>query len=120
MLWLRRLILLALFVLVLVGGWRFASRNADPVHVDYLVGTLVQPGWAIVLIAFLAGGLATAVVMGFHSARLALTARRSRKLAVGLEEEVHQLRNLPLAAPDEAGGIGAARSPATGGFGRSG
>jgi hypothetical protein len=105
---------------VLVGGWQFASRNNDVVEVNYVFGTIVQPGWAIVLIAFLAGGLVAAVVMGLHSARLALTARRYRKLAIGLEEEVHQLRNLPLATPDEAGALGAARSPATGGFGRSG
>jgi uncharacterized integral membrane protein len=119
MLWLRRLVVLALFVLLLVGGWRFASRNAEPVHVDYLIGTLVQPGWAVLLAAFVLGAAATALAMSLHAARLALTARRYRKLAVGLEEEVHQLRNLPLAAPDDPQAI-AARSPAAGGLGRSG
>ena len=120
MLWLRRLVWIALFVATLVFGWSFAKRNGEPVHVDYLIGTLVEPGWAIFLGVFLLGSLAAALLLGLQAARLALTARRYRKLANGLEEEVHQLRNLPLAAPDEATGQGAGRSPATGGLGRSG
>ena len=67
------------------------------------------------------GAVAAALVLGVQVARLALTARRYRKLASGLEEEVHQLRNLPLAAPEgpTARGLGA-RSPDGGGIGRSG
>jgi uncharacterized integral membrane protein len=120
MLWLRRLVGIAFFVAVLVFGWTFAKRNAEPVHLDYLIGTLDEPGWLIVGIAAALGAAATAIAMGFQLARLALTARRYRKLASGLEDEVHQLRNLPLAAPDgpTARGV-AARSPESGGIGRS-
>ena len=121
MLWLRRMVGIAFFVAVLVFGWTFANRNAERVHIDYLIGTLDEPGWVIVLAGVLLGAVATAIVLGFQAARLALTARRYRKLASGLEEEVHQLRNLPLAAPDgpTARGV-AARSPESGGIGRSG
>jgi uncharacterized integral membrane protein len=95
-------LVLALFVATLVVGWRFAHRNADRVFVDYLFGTLDAPRWAVLIGAFALGAAVAAVFMGFQSARLALTARRYRKLASGLEEEVHQLRNLPLGPPDEA------------------
>jgi uncharacterized integral membrane protein len=98
--WLRRLVAAAIFVAALVIGWRFAQRNAALVHVDYLVGTIDQPAWATLLAATLLGAGLASLVFGFHAARLALTARRYRKLARGLESEVHQLRNLPLGPPD--------------------
>ena len=121
MLWLRRLVWIAFFVATLVFGWSFAHRNAGPVHVDYLFGALEEPGWVVELATFLLGAVVAALLMGLHAARLALAARRYRKLANGLEEELHQLRNLPLAAPDEANARGGAgRNPATGGLGRSG
>ena len=121
MLWLRRLVWIACFVAILVFGWTFAHRNAALIHVDYLLGTLDEPGWVIELAIFLAGGFTAALLLGLHAARLGLAARRYRKLASGLEEELHQLRNLPLAAPDEvAARGGAGRNPATGGLGRNG
>ena len=98
--WLRRLVAAAFFVAALVVGWRFAQRNAALVHVDYLVGTLDEPIWAVLVGAAALGGGLVALVFGFHAARLALTARRYRRLARGLEDEVHQLRNLPLGPPD--------------------
>jgi uncharacterized integral membrane protein len=100
--WLRRLVALALFVATLVVGWQFAHRNADLVFVDYLFGTIDAPRWAVLLAAFFLGAVAAALVAAFQAARLALTARRYRKLALSLESELHQLRNLPLGAPDEA------------------
>ena len=121
MLWLRRLVWIAFFVATLVFGWTFAHRNALPVRVDYLLGTLEEPGWVVELASFLLGGIAAALLLGLHAARLGLAARRYRKLASGLEGELHQLRNLPLAAPDEvAARGGAGRNPASGGLGRSG
>lgn len=122
MLWLRRLVWIALFAAMLVFGWTFAKRNAEPVHIDYLIGTLDDAGWLIVLGTFLLGGLVASALLGLQAARLALTARRYRKLASGLEQEIHQLRNLPLATPDEvpARRGGAGRNPAAGGPGRSG
>lgn len=98
--WLRRLVVVALFVAALALGWRFAERNADPVFVDYLLGTLDAPRWAVLSGTFGLGVALGLVVMGFQTARIALTQRRYRKLARELESEVHQLRNLPLGAPD--------------------
>jgi uncharacterized integral membrane protein len=106
--WLRRIVVAALFVGTLVVGWRFAHANPNPLVVDYLLGTIDAPLWAVLLGSFGAGAIVAAALVGFHSLRLALTARRYRKLVRQLEDEVHQLRNLPLAPPARAGSGGAA------------
>jgi uncharacterized membrane protein YciS (DUF1049 family) len=100
--WLRRLFALALFVAALVIGWRFARANGNPIFVDYLIGTVEAPLWAVIGGCIGIGVAFGLVVMGFQAARLALTKRRYRRLASDLEAEVHQLRNLPLAGPDTA------------------
>lgn len=115
--WLRRIVVLAVFVGTLVGGWAFAHRNGDPVHVDYFLGSIDAPHWAVLLGAFALGAFASGLVGAYQSARLALTARRYRRLALGLEEEVHQLRNLPLGPPDD--GRAQDRALAVEGVGRS-
>jgi uncharacterized integral membrane protein len=117
--WLRRLLAIALFVAALVVGWRFAHANQQPVLVDYLAGTISGPIWAVLLGAFALGAVVTALVAFWQAARLALVARRYRKMSARLEEEVHQLRNLPLAAGEDAGRSGD-RSFVAGEPGRSG
>ena len=52
------------------------------------------------IIAFLIGAAVMGLLMMFRMARLSLLARRYRKLANGLEAEIHQLRNLPLATEE--------------------
>jgi uncharacterized integral membrane protein len=111
MMWLRRLLALALFGAALVGGWLFAAHNREPTEVDYLFGALpAEPLWAVLGGAFGLGVLVSAGVALVVTARAKLLARRYRKLAARLEAEVHQLRNLPLAVEDE----GAPRSSAGG------
>ena len=99
---LRRLLLLAIFVGVLVLGWSFASRNATPVTVHYVVGELPDvPLWAVMLGAFGTGAVVATLFSVFEVAKQGLVARRYRKTAEGLELEIHQMRNLPLVASDE-------------------
>jgi uncharacterized integral membrane protein len=98
----RRLVLAALFVALLVGGWRFAAENPGPVVVSWLVGTSGElPLWLVLLVAFAAGAALTAVVAMLHLARLGMLTRRYRKAVSGLEAEVHELRTLPLAPEGE-------------------
>jgi uncharacterized integral membrane protein len=99
----RRLLLLALFVGVLVLGWSFASHNAQPVTVHYVVGELPAiPLWAVLLGAFAAGAIVAGAFSMFEVAKQGLVARRYRKTAEGLESEIHQMRNLPLVASDSS------------------
>lgn len=115
--WLRRLLLLAVIVGVMVAGWRFASENQEPVVVHYVAGELpAVPLWQVILVAFGSGGAIVAMYAVFSSARSGLVRRRYRKEIGGLEAEIHQLRNLPLAPEsDSPGGSAPAGSLSTGG-----
>lgn len=110
----RRLLVLVLFVAALVLGWRFAGANLTPVRVDYLLGALEAPLWAVLAASFALGAALLGVGALYQMARLSLTARRWRKVAQGLEKELHQLRNLPLAAPSDAPARSSAGAPAPG------
>lgn len=107
----RRLLALALFAAFFWVAWQFTHRNPTPVSVDLLVWqTPPVRLWAALGLAFAAGGVAAAAVLATELTRKGLVARRYRRAVRDLESEIHQLRNLPLAAeegaaarPEEAG-----------------
>ena len=94
---LLRLLWMALFVGVLVLGWRFAGANGETVRITLPIGELAPvPLWQALLAAFGAGAGAATLVGLYQVAKLRLVSRRYRKTVRGLEAEVHQLRTLPL------------------------
>ncbi len=118
---LRRLLTLALLIGGLVLGYRLAQANGSPVALDLLYTTLPElPQWMVVGASFLLGAGVAALLMFYQLAKLGLVTRRYRKTVRGLESEVHQLRNLPLAGGEGAGstaagaGVGAERGSAPG------
>lgn len=103
MILLRRIILLGVFVLLLVAGWRFAAFNAQPIDVHYLFGASEAVKlWQVLLVSFLIGALGVGLFASISMMRGGILARRYRKAIASLEEEVHQLRNLPLAVEESA------------------
>jgi uncharacterized integral membrane protein len=101
--WLRRLLLLAVIVALMVAGWRFASENQAPVTVNYVFGQFAAVElWKVLLASFAAGAGLVALYLLFSSARNGLARHRYRKAIGGLEAEIHQLRNLPLAPESKA------------------
>jgi uncharacterized membrane protein YciS (DUF1049 family) len=101
--WIRRLLWIGALVATLVAGWLFAARNEGLVRVDYLVGeTLDVALWQVLVVAFALGALAVGTLMLVAATRHGLVQRRYRKLINGLETELHQLRNLPLAPEVDA------------------
>jgi len=98
-----RLFWLALFVGVLVLGWKFAAANGSEVAISYVFGELAPaPQWVALLVAFAAGAAASGLVGLYQVAKLRLVTRRFRKTVRGLEAEVHQLRTLPLSGEEPA------------------
>lgn len=94
----RRLLLAAFVVAVLVLGWTLASRNGAQVSVDTVVYRFEAVRlWEVLLGAFALGAVVVGALVCFSLARARLLARRYRKEIRGLEKEVHQLRNLPVA-----------------------
>jgi uncharacterized integral membrane protein len=79
-------------------AWRFAMDNSGAVTIGVpLLKNVEVSLWVALLAAFVLGAVLAGLVAAYQMARLALLARRYRKIIRGLESEVHQLRNLPLA-----------------------
>ncbi|MBW2541982.1 MAG: LapA family protein [Deltaproteobacteria bacterium] len=93
----RRLLTVAVFVALLVLGWKFAASNGQAVVVHHPAGEFTARAlWLVLLVAFGSGVALTAIVASVRGARIRLVARRYRKLVESLQAEVHQLRSLPL------------------------
>ena len=107
--WVRRWFGVALIAALLVGGWRLAHENGGTVAVSYLFGALEMPLWEALLIFFGAGLALGGSGWLWHSMRARMIERRYRKAVGGLEAELHQLRNLPLATGGESASASAGR-----------
>jgi uncharacterized membrane protein YciS (DUF1049 family) len=95
---LRRILVAAIFVALIIAVRLFPDRNPAVIDIDLIV---TQVGgvelWLALLTTFGAGVGCAMVVFGILRLRSGLLGRRYRKAIVGLEAEVHHLRNLPLA-----------------------
>jgi uncharacterized membrane protein YciS (DUF1049 family) len=115
---LRRLLGIGIPVALVWLGWQLAGRNSSLVTIDFLVGESGDVSlWAALATSFAAGAAVAGLASLYQLARLGLVTRRYRKTVDGLEAEVHQLRNLPLATEELAlgGSAGdAAREPTPG------
>jgi len=92
----KRIVTFALLLLVALLGLSFALMNAEPVQLDYYFGTLKAPLSLVVVIAIIIGaGLGVLASMGIvlGQKRELAKLRKSVKIA---EEEVSNLRSLPL------------------------
>lgn len=99
----RRLLALALFVGLFAVAWRFATSNESEIRIDLLLmRTPPVAIWVALVVAFAVGALSAGVSLGYEVIKKGLIARRYRRLAAGLESEIHQLRNLPLVGADSA------------------
>src|SRR5688572_12241848 len=102
---LRRLLVVAVFGALFFGAWRFVNGNGTSTTVDLVFFELHGvPLWSALLGAFLLGAASAGASLVYELAKKSFAARRYRKELAGLESEIHQLRNLPLAAPEAGGG----------------
>lgn len=101
---LRRVLLLLLFVGFFLAAWQFTHRNGQGVAIDLTFWQIHEaPLWAALALAFCAGVLVTVALLAVPMARTGLAARHYRRAVRGLESEIHQLRNLPLAGSEGPG-----------------
>jgi len=100
---LRRVLWVVLFVAVFVLVWQFVGGNREPVSVELVFLRLSVPLWVALLGAFAIGALSAGASLVYELAKKSFAARRYKKEMAGLESEIHQLRNLPLQAPDAPG-----------------
>jgi hypothetical protein len=122
MIWVRRILMIGALGALLVGGWVFAAGNGEPVYVNYIFGRTAEKIalWKALVTAFVLGAGLIGAFAVYFGMRHGLVVRRYRKLLGGLESEIHQLRNLPLAPdPESPGGSRAGfAAPPGGALGR--
>ena len=115
---LRRLLSFGLLVAALVAGYRLAQANGELVTLDLIYTQIPDVAqWMVVGGAFLTGAVLAVLLTLYQMAKLGLVARRYRKAVRGLESEIHQLRNLPLAEEEASAtpaGTGAQRGSPVG------
>lgn len=99
--WIRRLVPMIVGAGLLYLAYLLVTANAEPVSVDFLVGRIVLTTWQALGLSFFVGALLVSLYTLYQMARGGLVRRRYQKELAGLETEVHQLRNLPL-APEES------------------
>lgn len=98
---LRWILAIASFACVAVAFALFVVGNAQSVRLDLpLLQPVYAPLWLALAGSFFCGALAASAGLLFQLGKKTLAARRFEKRVAGLESEIHQLRNLPLAADD--------------------
>lgn len=91
MFWIKLIIGIAVFVVVLIIGLEFASVNTDQVSVNYILGSVKQPLALVVVWAFFLGFLITAVVSFFIIMPLRWQLSRLKRTVSSQEQEINTL-----------------------------
>jgi putative membrane protein len=93
----RRLVYLALAVLVLLIGVTFTLKNAQPVELNYYFGIHWQASLSFMLLTTLTVGIAVGFLVSLSIvARMQSQMFRVRRDNRRLEQEVNNLRALPI------------------------
>jgi len=83
-------------LLILILGVTFAILNAAPVAVHYYIGSQQLPLSLLLVMSFGIGLLIGLLVLGFNILRLKAKNRGLRKQLRVAEEEINNLRALPV------------------------
>lgn len=103
MLIVRRVLLAAFVIALLVIVRLFPDQNDNRIDIDLLFTSIEGVSlWLALIATFLGGVLLTALFSGLLLIKSKLLGRRYRKAIADLEAEVHHLRNLPLAGGDSS------------------
>lgn len=94
MFWIKfvKVVLIAgLLLVVLLLGVEFSTLHADPVTVDYLLGKTTLPLSLVVVCAFAAGVIVTAMIGAFVVLPLRWQVARLRQILASKEQEISLL-----------------------------
>jgi len=100
---LRRVLLAAFVILLVVVVRLFPDQNDTRVDIDLLITSIEGVSlWFALMASFVIGTLVVGLLAVLLSVRSGLIGRRYRKAIADLEAEVHHLRDLPLASGDSS------------------
>ncbi len=91
MFWIKSILIAAILLAVLLLGLEFSTLHADPVTVNYLLGTTSLPLSLVVVCAFALGVAVTAMVGAFVVLPLRWQVARLRQLVTNKDHEINML-----------------------------
>ena len=91
MFWIKSILIAAILLAVLLLGLEFSTLHADPVTVNYLLGTTSLPLSLVVVCAFALGVAGTAMVGAFVVLPLRWQVARLRQLVTNKDHEINML-----------------------------
>ncbi len=92
----RRIVGLALLLVVVLFGLSFSLLNADPVTLDYYFGVLSLPLSLLMVLMIIVGSLVGVMSCMAMTLSRGREMRRLRRRLTETEKELDQLRRLPL------------------------
>jgi putative membrane protein len=92
----RRIMTIILFVIVLMFGAGFSAINLSLVDINYYLGVLSLPLSIVIITAIILGILLGALALSTSILRLRYENRRLRKKLISSEQEIANLRILPI------------------------
>jgi len=91
MFWIKFILIAAILLVILLLGVEFSTLHANPVTVNYLLGTMTLPLSLVVVCAFAAGALVTALIGAFAVLPLRWQVARLRQLISNKDQEISML-----------------------------
>ena len=91
MFWIKVILITVILLVVLLLGVEFSTLNANPVQVDYLLYKLELPLSLVVVGAFTAGAVVTALIGAFIVLPLRWRAARLQQAIAGKDQEISLL-----------------------------
>ena len=91
MFWIKFILIAAVLLVVLLLGVEFSTLNTERVTIKYLLGATEQPLSLVVVCAFAAGALVTALIGAFVVLPLRWQVARLRQLISNKDQEIGML-----------------------------
>lgn len=92
----RRILTIAIFIIVFTVGAAFSAINTNPVEINYYLGTLAAPLSVVIVLSLIVGIILGALAIFLSSLRLRYeNSRLNKKLAIS-DQEINSLRILPI------------------------
>ncbi|HPF60244.1 MAG TPA: LapA family protein [Candidatus Competibacteraceae bacterium] len=91
MFWIKFTLMSAILLVVLLLGVEFSTLHTEPVAVNYLLGITTQPLSLVVVSAFAAGALVTAMIGAFVVLPLRWQVAHLRQMLSSKDQEINLL-----------------------------
>ena len=91
MFWIKFILIAAILLVILLLGVEFSTLHANPVIVNYLLGTTTLPLSLVVVCAFAAGAFVTSLIGAFVVLPLRWQVARLRQLISNKDQEISML-----------------------------